>query len=525
MNRFVAACALLCLCRPILRAQANTGASRSCPIDRTPLSEADQLLSRGKDKAAQDAYRATLLKTPADERARLGLIRSMLAQNEVPDAQAAAAAFIKGQPGSGFAQLAAFEAAYRAGDIENAFAHVKQALVLAPCDGEADMGLAQLYDMTGLHATAARYIRRAHLLRPGDQFITREWIYTLPRDQRLPELTTFLQSSPAVSGEALRGLKTEEDYLKARKPGECRVSSATDSAQAPMTAIFGSNTRPEAYGLEVAFNGKKRRMQIDTGASGIMLTEATARGLGVEQEYAVKTSGLGDEGARDSYLSHVHSLRIGAVELQDCMVRVVKDSGMHVDGLIGMDVFRRWLVTLDYQAAQLRLAPLPKDPKAATGAEDVEVDDTPHDSYVAPEMQDWLRIARMGHHILLPAALKPAGSLHYMILDTGAQSSIFSLPLANEAGKLRATSVQIYGISGKAKNTYVTSDTALYIGSLHLLPDAYYAVDLTNISNAVGLEVGGLFGLNTLQRLTLQIDYRDNLIKLTYDPKHDVVRF
>ena len=530
MKKFLAVlCACCWLCPSMLHAQAPlpaASASQSCPIRSAPPNEADLLLGRGKNKEAQAGYQAVLQKAPTDEYGRLGLIRSMLEQNQVAGADREAASFLKERPGSGLAQLAAFEVSYRSGDINGAFAHVKRAVALAPCEGQADMGLAQLYDMTGLHATAAHFIWRAHLLDPGNQFITREWIGTLPRGEQITALTAFIRTNPAVSDSTMRYLKTEEDILKARKPGECRVVSATSSAQAPLTAIFGRNTRPLAYGLEVAFNDKKRRMQIDTGASGILLTEGTARSLGLEQEVAVTTGGLGDEGARDGYLSHVHSMRIGAVELQDCVVRVVKESSLISDGLIGMDVFRHWMVTLDYPAAQLRLTALAADPKLAAGTDSTEEEeDTPRDSYVAPDMQDWLRIARIGKDILLPASLKPTGNLHYMILDTGAQNSMVSLEMGAEAGQLRATSNRMQGLSGAVKTLYVTQDTPLYIGSLHLLPDSYHASDLGGISAHTGFEVGGFFGLNTLQRLTIQIDYRDNLVKLTYDPKHDVVRF
>ena len=452
----------------------------------------------------------------------------MIDQNQVTEATAAAAAFLHDQPGSALGQLAVFEAAYRAGDIEQAFAHVKQAFTMAPCEGQAAMGLAQLYDLTGLHATAARYIRRAHLLRPEDQFITQEWIGTLPRKERLAELTSFLQSGPALSDDASHSLNTEKQYLEARKPGECHISSTAESTQTPLSAMYGDQTRPIAFGLDVLFNGKHRRMQIDTGASGIVLTDNAARGLGLSEEYKDRTRGVGDEGDRDSYLSHVHSMRIGAVELQDCMVEVVKKASLGVDGLIGMDVFRRWLVTLDYPKGQLRLAPLPDEPqpeKAVGATVPAEDEAPPHDSYVAPEMKSWLRIARIGHNILLPAALKPTGNLHYMIMDTGAQSSLFSLPLAKETGQLRSSTMQFRGISGKTKTVYETNDTELFVGNLRLPKDSYYATDVTNISHNLDFEVGGLFGLPSLQRLTIQIDYRDNLLNLSYDPKHDFIRF
>jgi len=48
---------------------------------------------------------------------------------------------------------------------------------------------------------------------------------------------------------------------------------------------------------------------------------------------------------------------------------------------------------------------------------------------------------------------------------------------------------------------------------------------MTNISHDESVEVSGLVGLPTLSRLTITVDYRDNLIQLKYDPKHDVQRF
>ncbi len=528
MKRFLAVFASLCLCSPLLCAQATATAGRTCPVDRTPPIDGDLLLGRDKDKEAQAAYQAVLQTKPMDENARLGVIRAMIGQNQVAEAKSAAAAFAKEQPNSGLAQVAASEADYRAGDIDDSFAHAKQALILAPCEGRAAMALAQLYDLTGLHANAARFIVRAHRLRPMDQFVTREWIGSLPRKERLLELSNFLQSGPALSDDENRGLNTEKQYLEARKPGECHTVSTSESTQTPLSLVYGDSTRPVAYGLDVLLNGKHRRTQIDTGASGIVLSDGAARGLGLEEEYKAKSSGVGDEGERESYLAHVHSLRIGAIELQDCMVQVVKKSGLHVDGLIGMDVFRRWLVTLDYPAGQLRLAPLPRDAQSKsndTNESGPEEDEGPHDSYVAPEMQGWLRIARVGHNLLLPAALNPTGKLHYVIMDTGAQSSLFSLSLAKETGKLHSSAMQFSGISGKTKTVFETNDTEFFVGNLRLPKDSYYATDVTNISHNLGFEIGGLFGLPTLQRLTIQIDYRDNLLKLSYDPKHDQLRF
>ena len=110
-------------------------------------------------------------------------------------------------------------------------------------------------------------------------------------------------------------------------------------------------------------------------------------------------------------------------------------------------------------------------------------------------------------------------------MDTGASVTSLSPEIARETGKLHGSEVQLSGLSGKVKRTYETKDVPLRVANLMLPPSVYYAFDITGISHNNGFEASGLLGLPTLQRLTIQIDYRDNLLKLSYDPKHDVIRF
>ncbi len=509
----------------------STPAVIQCAVDHTAPAEADLLLAGEHYKEADVAYRQQLTREPGQPDAFLGVVRALLGQDNVAEAQAEAAGFLARQPNIALAEVAVAEASYRAANIGQAFAHAKSALLLNPCEVRSALALARLYDLTGLYAESAKEKAQAHRIRPEDQLITRVWLQSLPRAQRQKELSLFLEKQPALSQRRMLGYQNELKHLEARKPGECHISSKTEETQTGMKPIYGDHSRPVAYGLDVSFEGKRRRMQIDTGASGILLTEAAARGLGLQPEFPLKAGGIGDEGERDSYLSHVHSIRIGDVEVENCMVEVIAKSKLDVDGLIGMEVFDRWLVTMDYQAAQLRLSPLPARPgsRQALGAGGVAVDEDEfsgsRNRYVAPEMKDWLPIARIGHEILLPAMLKQGAPVHYMIMDTGAQTSSFSIPLASETGKLHTSSVQIVGLSGKMKHVFETDDTGLIVGSLSLAPEQYFAYDLSSISHNSGFEVSGLLGLPTLQRLTIQIDYRDNLLKLSYDPKHDQQRF
>jgi hypothetical protein len=192
-------------------------------------------------------------------------------------------------------------------------------------------------------------------------------------------------------------------------------------------------------------------------------------------------------------------------------------------------------VTLDYQGAKLLLNPLPARPGLkehanlnSVGAEAQQVDDDdqlPQNAINPPEMKDWLHIVRIGHEILLPSFVNN-GPTHFMMADTGASETTFSLALARESGKTKLDSdVKFMGISGEVKKTYRIDNVNLQFGALRLPPQSFWAFDLTNISHDSGVEVSGFVGLPTLSRLTITIDYRDNLINLKYDPKNDHIRF
>jgi hypothetical protein len=536
LTGFICASVLLStVCKAQTGAPAAAPAKRTCRLVQDAPAPGDTMIARKDYKQAEAAFRDALTKQKDPEDSRLGLVRAMIGQDQVAAATTEAATFLHAAPHSAVAEVAVAEAAYRAADIDAAFAHAKTALANDFCEGRAHAVLAQLFDINALFGSAAAQMEIAHKLRPTDELIQRDWIDSLPRKRREAELTKYLSGDHALSQDDSRDYDNELSHLKARKPGECRITSASDIAKTPMKPVFGDNSHPVAYGLDVSFDGKRRRMQIDTGASGILLTQSAARGLGLQPEYRLKTGGIGDEGDAPSYLAHVHSIRIGDVEVTDCMVEVVTKSKLDVDGLIGMDVFERWVVTLDYQNAELRLAPLPPRPGSppvkklesnSLPGDIGDESDIPKDRYAAPEMKDWLSVARIGHEILLPASIrKDAPMTHFMIMDTGASQSVLSNTLGKEGGKLHSSSVEFTGLSGKVKKVYETDQLPLFIGNIAIPPAMYYAYDITNISHNSGFETAGLLGLPTLQRVLIQIDYRDNLIKFTYDRNHDVQRF
>ena len=515
--------------------------TQACTVNLAPPTAGEVALARKDYDEAFFFYRLALLHDPASGEAQLGLVRSLIGKDETAKAIEEAQKDITRDPTSALAEIAAGEAAYRNADFDSMRRHAQAAVLDDPCEGRGLALFAQFGSLYALFATEAHLLNSAHQWRPNDEIIRRAWIQSLPRKERTAELAAYLSGSPALSAKDRDDLTNIEDHLKARRPDECHVTSKADSVHIPFVPVYGDSSHPEAYGLDVAFNGKHRKMQVDTGASGIVLTAAAAKKLGLEPEFRTHASGVGDDGEIESFLTHVASIRIGEVEVSDCLIEVVQTTSLNVDGLIGIDVFDRWLVTLDYQDAQLRLDPLPPRPDAkpspgkATGErfnssgsasqEDADIETVVHDAMLPPDLHNWLRVVRIGHELLLPCRLS-GGPTHYMIADTGADQTLLSLPLAKEGGIPREDpDMHILGISGEVKKVYRINDATLQFGQLRLPPGSFSAFDISAISHVTGVEVSGLIGLPTLARLTIVIDYRDNLMQLKYDAKHDMQLF
>ena len=511
--------------------------TRSCPVDPTPSSLGEQQLSREDFKGAEATFRAELVTHSDGLAAHLGLVRALIGEDRVADAHKESMAMSQTKTAAALGEVAVSEADYRAAEIDAALTHAQAALAIDPCEAQAASAMADVLGLLGMNARSARLLAQAHHLRPNDELIRRSWIGSLPISERQPELARYLGGPHNLSPDREQSYSNALTYLKARRPGECKVISKAETARIPLRPVFGDNARPVAFGLDLDLNQTRRRMQIDTGASGIILTPGAARALKLEPEYKLKAAGIGDEGKVESYLAHVKSIRIGEVEIQDCLVEVLGKSKLHVDGLIGMNVFSHFLVTLNYPDAQLQLDSLPiRPPQTQNGAlsdqkeqkpalNDAGVDTGPRDRYTPPEFKDWTHVIRIGHQILLPAAFKPGTPPHFLIMDTGASRSVLSPAMAQEAGKLHSSGAHLVGISGAAKTVFQIDPAQLRVANLQLPAQGFFAYDLTSISHNNGFETSGLLGLPTLQRLTLRIDYRDNLLQLSYDRKHDVIRF
>jgi predicted aspartyl protease len=423
-----------------------------------------------------------------------------------------------------------------------------------------------------MHASARSRIIVAHQIDPGDPEIRSAWIGTLPLKQRISEFESYLSSPNGGDADDLRHIHEYLDHLKKlsvepRKP--CQLVSQITTAEIPFAPIMADATHIQAFGLDVKLNGHTSRLQIDTGAGGLVVSRTVAKRAGLQPFSQSEAEGIGDQGPKSSYTAFADSIRIGDLEFQNCSVEVVDSRNViDVDGLIGMNVFSNFLVTLDFPMRKLALGPLPPRPGETvaparglktTGAEDEDDDSQaesaktnqpgtaqnnagssaasgappspnpaphgPFDRYVAPEMKNYSRVYRVGHLLIIPAQLN-GEAFKLFILDTGAWATTISPEAAREVTKLHNNSeIEVKGISGKVDKVFSASDVTFKFAQLSQVANGVVAFDTSHISRSTGMEISGFIGATTLDQLTIHIDYRDGLVKFDYDPHRGYNRF
>lgn len=515
-------------------APAAAPMKRACTVNSLPPTPAENALDKGDFAAAERQFRDLLAKNAANDTAREGLVRALIAQDKVDAAAKEAGAWAAEAPSSSMAMVAVGETRLRQGDPREAYLDFQKAGRADLCNARAYLGLSEVDGLAGLHASGKRLIEQAYLLHPTDDEINSAWIETRPRAERLAKLADYAEHSDQISEENRAKMKTNLAKASMYHPSDCRAApTSPETAAVQMSKILDGPNRFVGWGLDVRFNGKMRRLQIDTGASGITISRAAALFLGIQRQDTGKLGGIGDEGLAKSSITHVASVKIGGIEFTNCAVEILeKWSALDSDGLIGADVFDQSQVTLDFPKHELRIAPLPARPgeaKPATTLDAAGNDDEEswHDPYIAPEMAKWLRIYRSGHELLMPTGIVDTKRMKddsawrdkLFMLDTGAEDNLISTAAAKEVTKIgRDEEMEISGISGKVEKVYDSGRFTLTFAGLRLDSPSMTAIDMTKTSHDSGVEVSGLIGAPALFQLVLHIDYRDNLVWCEYTP-------
>jgi len=393
-------------------------------------------------------------------------------------------------------------------------------------------------------------IDKAHELDPTDPDITRLWVGKLSRADRIKFWEEYLAGETNDDAETLESLRQYLEYLKARAKdsrGACHMVSQITATETKLIPIRVDPKRVQAYGLAVAVNGKKSELELDTGASGILINSKLAEKAVVTDLSESEVRGIGDRGSKGGRMGLANSLKIGELEFQNCSVRVLDQrSVLGHDGLIGMDIFAAFLVDVDFPNEKLRLTQLPtrpgenapditlqadrgevsasEDEPADKNAEPINATNArphhlgPQDSYVAPGMQSYTKFYRFGHTMLLSTLIGDA-PVKLFLLDTGSTNNLISPSAAEEVTRVHGDARILKGLNGSVKNVYRADKAIIQFAHMRQENQGLLAIDMSHMSDRIGTEVSGVLGFEVLRLLDMKIDYRDGLVSFSLDPR------
>lgn len=489
-----------------------------------PPTDADHALAAGEWSRAETLYQAQLssARTIANF---AGFTKSRLSQNKMAEALETAQAAAAALPASAEAETLIGDVLFREGEVPAASAAYSKALSLDPCSARAQFGIGRIADVLPDHDLAERKLNIAHKLAPHDAEIAVAFLATLPNSQRVDALRAFLASQPSLPPVAIKDLTVQLALLEQKKT--CTVSQPFSSATIELDPVLYTSKVPQGWGIKVKVNNGAALLQLDSSVSGIVLSAKDAENYGV---HAL----IPPNEPSDTYLGFADRIRIGSLEYDNCPVTVVPASALaDHNSLVGTDFFKDHLIHIDFVAATLTLDQFPRMPGAAPAE--------PANPPISPA-SGWAHAYIVGNNILLPTLINNKGP-YLFLLDTGMYSTVISPPIAKaELGATQDLTVNLIGSSAAivkvmGRDGGPDTDHPLVHGpSSELLPilrprkntayqfawnkyaDLYpISFDISQKSQNTGVEIGGLLGFGVLQNFSVEINYRDGLVRIAYD--------
>lgn len=477
-------------------------------VDVVQASQAERELFAARFDKAADLYAGLVKSDPAWAPGYYGWVRALLGAYRAKEAYAAAEAAQKAVPGSAPAETALGMAAYRQGELADSEHHFRLALQLEPNNPGALIGLARILETVSKFQTARELYKAAYRSAPNDpecilsglanqqegaeHVATMEHVLAIydPETREARNLRAHIASDKATGGRKLRQLASSYQHYDIK-----------------LQELLNGPTSKVGVGLSVEINQKKFRLLLDTGASGIAISPKSAKKAGLEGlgDETSEVHGVGDRPTGDSYRLLATEVRIGELKLAD--VPIAAFSGATVaagDGLIGADVFREFLVGIDFVHIRLSLDPFAERPPDHLG----DAPDAPASGFT--------RAMRLGNHLTLPTSVN-GGKGHLFLIDSGSSQSFIDTDAARETTKIYGDDrTRIQGVQGGVKKVSRADTATLVFAGFRQENSDLIAFDLTKVGDSIGVGLAGILGMPVLRQMKLTIDYREGSVRLDY---------
>ncbi len=465
----------------------------------------------GDYKSAIPLLPAAVAQDGKDEYLRAALLSALVYEGRADEAADAAEAAARDFPASPEAMTARGEFSYYMGDVREAETLYRSALKINEKNAHAYYGMYRLFYAASLYRSARIMCMQAHAVDPDDALITFAFMRYLVGEKRKEAYGSFMAAHPwfARRYEMARQTSAEvHEQLGERKAFELDGERAETTLR--LVDLLATATRVRGFGLEVSIEGgRSLRLLLDTGASGILVSQRAVDKAGLNHLGSSEAWGVGDGGTRKSFVAVSQSCKIGLLQYKNCVFQSLEGKGRIAgdeDGLIGTDFFSDYLIQLDFQRHSMHLTPLPPRPPNPQG----------YDRAITPDKADFTPVFRFGHQLCIPTKVngKTAG---LFLLDTGAQISNIDSSFARLSTKLHGDSyTRVRGVSGSVKDVFEADKAELQFAHFRQSNLGLTAFNLNNVPTHQEVRLSGILGLPVLAMFRLTLDYRDGLVKFDY---------
>jgi len=495
---------------------AVTTATAGDNVDK--MDAAREQLRAGHTDAAIEILQQQLEKDPAAVAASILLTEILLAAERFDEAdQAAESALAKNKSEAGLERVLG-DLRFREGRIFDAEKAYKAAIRLDSHDARAIYGISRVFDATSFNKKASEMLQVAHAINPQDPVIAIAFDEAVPSSpavlkRREAELAALHDVPGVEPGARKLALERWIAVAKALDGKPAFEPAAPDRVYRLPLGRLIDGRRLTGGSLPIKINGAKADLRFDTGAEGIILSSHLAERAGVKRLAEAQISGIGNGPAVKGWIGYIPTVQIGDLTVENCVVSVPeKGSTDDSSGLIGSDVFRRFLVKINFAGQSLDLDPLPGpawDGHSLTNR------------YEGPELADFSQMLRVHHYLLIPTLIgesaKAEQTQGLFLLDTGAGLNMISTNLVPAITKVHGSLDRVRGISGRVKNVYEADKIVLRFATFQQLNLGLTSFDLTGFSRGAGLEVSGIMGLPLIGLFaSVTLDYRDGCVKFDY---------
>ena len=214
------------------------------------LSSAEMLYRAGRFEEAAAKFQAIVKADPKLVLAQVGLIHSLLREQKIDEAQAAAIRALALQPNAAPLATAMGDVQFRLGEMPEAERSYLKAVNLNPKDPAPYLAVARVYRAYSLYRRAYDELERAHQIAPDSPAMERIWVRMLPPRERIAAIEAFLARGLLRTRKKTALLRRDLDFLKATvdMPGHaCRLVSKVQQTNTKLLVLPSRHLPPWRY--------------------------------------------------------------------------------------------------------------------------------------------------------------------------------------------------------------------------------------------------------------------------------------